>query len=336
MRNFEYARPATEADAVSLLSEHDGQTAVLAGGTDLFNLLRRDLVAPLRVVDIKDIPAYRQVVESADGVLIGAAVTLDEVAASPLLSGQHALRDVLDEIQAIQVRASGTLAGDLCLQPRCWYYRSGFGLLARQDGESLVETGRNEHHAIFGNRGPAKFVSASRFAPALIAAGAKVRIAGPGADEATFLPLESFFVTPRSEGQGVTALKPGQLVTHVWLPRAGGAISAGYEVAQSTGLDVPMAAAAVSLTLAAGGAIRSARVVLGQVAPVPWVSHDAAEALVGKTPSDELAAHAADVAVSRATPLSENEYKVQVARAAVKRAIVRAVERAVQREGGLA
>ncbi len=97
------------------------------------------LVAPLRVVDIKDIPAYRQVVESADGVLIGAAVTLDEVAASPLLSGQHALRDVLDEIQAIQVRASGTLAGDLCLQPRCWYYRSGFGLLARQDGESLVE-----------------------------------------------------------------------------------------------------------------------------------------------------------------------------------------------------
>ncbi len=86
----------------------------------------------------------------------------------------------------------------------------------------------------------------------------------------------------------------------------------------------------------AGGAIRSARVVLGQVAPVPWVSHDAAEALVGKTPSEELAAHAADVAVSRATPLSENEYKVQVARAAVKRAIVRAVERAVQREGGLA
>src|SRR5579864_2423310 len=146
------------------------------------------------------------------------------------------------------------------------------------------------------------------------------------------VPLEYFFVTPKSAGQGVTVLQPGQLLTHILLRDAGEeTASASYEVQQLEGLDWPLASAGVCFETS-GGIVREARVVLGHVAPTPWVSHDAAEALVGKVVDERSAQSAGDAAVSRATPLSENEYKVQIARAAVKRAILRA---AGQLEGAL-
>jgi xanthine dehydrogenase YagS FAD-binding subunit len=324
MNSFEYALPTSEAEAVALLSDHDGSTAILAGGTDLFNLLKADLVAPRRVVDLKNIASLRGVEETGDGLLIGALMTLDELQEHPLLRPYASLRQIAQAIPAVQIQSMGTLGGDLCLLPNCWYFRNGYGMLGLQEGKSLVADGRNEFHAVFGNRGPAKFVSASRFAPSLIAWGAKVRIAGPNPDDSHVLPLEYFYVTPRNEGQGIHVLKPGQFVTHIWLPHAASQqLSAAYEALQMRGLDWPLAAAAVWLEMS-GSLVTEARVVLGHVAPIPWVSFDAAETLLGKIVSEETAGAAADAAVRGATPLSENEYKVQIARAAVKRALLRA------------
>ena len=326
MNSFEYALPKSESEAVGLLGDHDGETAVLAGGTDLFNLLKADLLtpAPRRVVDLKNIPTLRGVENTVDGVLIGALTTLEEIQEHPLLKPYSSLREVAAAIPAIQIQSMGTVGGDLCLLPNCWYFRNGFGLLGRDEGESLVADGRNEYHAIFGNRGPAKFVSASRFAPSLIAWGAKVRIAGPGPEQVTVLPLEYFYVTPRTEFQGVHVLKPGQFITHIWLPQSSPQqLSAAYEALQLRGLDWPLAAAGVWLK-SAGSLVTEARVVLGHVAPTPWVSQAAAEAIIGKVVSEETANAAATAAVKGATPLPENEYKVQIARAAVKRALLRA------------
>lgn len=332
MNSFEYASPRTEAEAVELLQAFDGQTAVLAGGTDLFNLLRADLVAPRRVVDIKNIDSMQGVSAVSGGLLVGACVTLDELRAHPLLGAYDSLRHVVDGVHAIQIQAMGTLGGDLCLAPNCWYYRNGYGLLGLRDGRSLVDQGRNEYHAILGNHGPAKFVSASRFAPALVALGAKARIAGPAPDEVSLVPLEYFFVTPRTAQQGVTALRPGQLLTHIWLPELTENIStASYEVLQIEGLDWPLAAAAVCLESSAG-IVHQARVVLGHVAPTPWVSHDAARLLVGQQITEGVASAAGTAAVASATPLSENDYKVTVARTAVTRAVLRAV-RQLELEG---
>jgi xanthine dehydrogenase YagS FAD-binding subunit len=333
MNSFEYASPRTEEEAVSMLSAHDGNTAVLAGGTDLFGLLRARCIAPSRVVDIKNIASMQGVSLVSGGIMVGALTTLDEILVNPLLAPYESLQQVADAVHAIQVQSSGTVGGDLCLHPNCWYYRNGFGLLAQQEGQSLVAEGRNQYHAVFGNRGPAKFVSASRFAPALIAWRAEARIAGPEPGQVSMIPLEYFFVTPKSADQGVTVLQPGQLLTHILLRDAGDEVaSASYEVLQMKGLDWPLASAGVCLE-SSGGVVREARVVLGQVAPTPWVSHDAAEALVGKIVDERSAQAAGDAAVARATPLSENEYKVQIARAAVKRAILRA---AGQLEGALA
>ena len=332
MNSFEYASPRTEDEAVALLSEHDGNTAVLAGGTDLFNLLRADCIAPKRVVDIKNIGSMQGVTSISGGLMVGALTTLDEILVHPLLKPYDSLVQVADAVHSIQIQAMGTLGGDLCHLPNCWYYRNGYGLLGQRDGESLIDEGRNEFHAVFGNRGPAKFVSASRFAPALIAWGAQVRIAGPAPGQVSNLPLEYFFTTPRIVREGVTVLQPGQIVTHVLLPEIREEVaSASYEVLQLEGLDWPLASAGVCVETS-GGIVREARVVLGHVAPTPWVSHDAAEALVGKVVDERSAQAAGDAAVLRATPLSENDYKVQIARTAVKRAILRA---AGQLEGAL-
>lgn len=323
MRSFEYARPATEAEACEMLSAHDGNTVVLAGGTDLMNLLRRDLLTPARVVDIGRIPDLREVVPADGGWLIGALATLDRLAEDPGLAGFPALRHVVRETRALQVTAHGTLGGDLCHLPNCWYFRNGYGLLGNDDGEPLVEEGDNRLHAVFGNQGPAKYVCASRFAPALIAHGARARIAGPQPGAEEWIPLEYFFVTPRTPRQGTNVLKPGQFLTHVWLPDPHETAGATYEVLQTDGLDWPLAAAACTLGLV-DGLVTRASVVLGHVAPVPWVSHAASVALVGRSVSVESAEEAADAAVASATPLSCNEYKVQLARTAVKRAVLRA------------
>ena len=257
--------------------------------------------------------------------MVGALTTLDEILVHPLLAGHPSLAQVADGVHAIQVQSQGTLGGDLCHLPNCWYFRNGYGLLGNQGGESLPAAGRNDYHAILGNQGPAKYVSASRFAPALIALGAKVRIVGPTPDQVTLLPLEYFFVTPKSAEQGISVLTPGQFITHVWIPEVSPSLlSATYEVLQLEGLDYPLAAAGVALEMD-GRVVKEARVVLGHVAPTPWVSLDAAEALRGRSIDEATAQAAGDAAVARATPLSHNEYKVQIARTAVKRAVLRAV-----------
>lgn len=343
MRSFEYARPESEAEALELLAEHGGNTAVLAGGTDLMNLLKRDVIQPARVVDIKNVSSWRGIKHHDGGVLIGANTTLDEINEHALAADYRSLIDVIDGIRAIQITANGTLAGDLCQMPHCWYFRNGYGLLAMKDGESLVATGDNRYHAILGNSGPAKFVSASRFAPPAIAWDAKVRVVsmvdGRGskiednAKPSTFnlqpsthdewLPLDYFFQTPKTNSQGVTVLKPGQLITHVWLPAASDTRSATYEVLELTGLDQPQASAACCLGLD-GGTVRNAKIVLGQVAPTPWIAHEAAKWLVGQQLTPDIAETAGRMALAKATPLSHNDYKVTMAQTAVKRALLKA------------
>ena len=326
MNSFEYASPHTEEEAVELLTAHDGNTAVLAGGTDLFSLLRCDCIAPQRVVDVKNIRSMQGVSATGRGLLVGALTTVEEILVHPLLKPYHSLSQIADGIHSIQIQSMGTLGGDLCLLPNCWYFRSGYGLLGFKDGESLPGTGRNEFHAVMGNRGPAKFVSASRFALALIALGAVARIAGPEPGQVSELPLEYFYISPKSDDQGVTVLQPGQILTHILIPESGHQLetaNAAYEVLQMEGLDWPLASAAVCLQTSAG-IVRDAKIVLGHVAPTPWVSLEAADALVGQAVSERSAQAAGDAAVACATPLSENDYKVQIARTAVKRAILRA------------
>ena len=210
--------------------------------------------------------------------------------------------------------ASGRAAGITAWVMACW---------PLINGKPMVPDGDNRYHAILGNSGPGLFRQPFQPGAGPVALGAKVRLQGPeGARE---LEVEKFFVTPASESESEHALKPHEIVTEIVVPAADGMKMAVYEVRQKEALDWPLAAAAVALSME-GDSVRTARVVLGHVAPVPWPSPEAEQALVGKTFIDELADEAGKAAVSKATPLSKNAYKVQLARVAVKRALLRAVK----------
>jgi xanthine dehydrogenase YagS FAD-binding subunit len=322
MKAFEFATGRTEAEVLSLLSPNTGHTEILAGGTDLVGLMKKMIVTPERVVNILEVDSMRQIERLPDGsVKIGSVVKLDDLLESPYLSEYTGVLDAIRGINSMQLQAQGTIGGELCQRPRCWFFRNGQGLLAGAGHD--VTNGDNRFHAIFGNLGPAKFVSSTRIAPVLIALGAEVRIAGPSPEQEQMLPLASFFRTPRHEQQREIVLQPNQLMTHIVLPLAAGRTSATYEVRQSEGPDYPLAAAAAMLRIE-GGIVREARVVLGQAAPTPWVSPEAAGAITGQVVTPETADAAALAAVAIATPLSGNQYKVDLARVAVKRAILKA------------
>jgi len=325
MQNFEYASPTTLQAAIHLLSEAKGDSAVLAGGTDLLSLLKEGVAKPVRVVDLQKVKELKHIESrSGTGLRLGALVTFDELIENADVQKNYpALVQAARGVSSPQVRSMGTVGGDLCQRPRCWYYRLGYGLMATYNGKAMVPEGDNRYHAILGNSGPAYFVSPSSLAPALIALGAKVRLHGPeGARE---IEVDKFFVTPASESESEHALKPHEIVAEIVLPPAEGMKMAVYEVRQREALDWPLAAAAVALEMA-GDSIRRARVVLGHVAPVPWPSPEAEQVLAGKTFVEELADEAGKAAVSKATPLSKNTYKVQLARVAVKRALLLAVK----------
>jgi len=327
MQAFEYASPRTTKEALGLLSARWGEADLLAGGTDLLSLMKDYLHTPKRLVSLSGIKELKGIRAAADGLHIGAMTTLEELLENAAVRKElPSLAQAARGVTSPQIRSMGTVGGDLCQRPRCWYFRRGFGLLARDSrGRELVPNGENRYHAIFGNSGPAKFVSASSLAPALIALGARLTVASASGNRT--VDAEKFFLAPADAAAREVDLKPNEILTEVLVPPAAGVKNATYEVRQKEALDWPLAATSVALKMK-GATVESARVVLGHVAPTPWVSAEAAQALAGKAINESTAKAAADAAVARATPLSQNKFKVQLARVAVKRALLAAAGRA--------
>ncbi len=322
MQAFEYAHPANLNEALALLGSRWGDTEILAGGTDLLSLMKSYVATPGRVVNIKGLRELTGIRSTGEGVVIGALTTIEELRENKTIAAEFpALIEAAEGITSPQIRNMGTLGGDLCQRPRCWYFRNGFGLLARDEtGKSLVPDGDNRYHAIFGNSGPAYFVSASSFGPPLIALGATVRIAGPRSQRE--IPVEKLFAIPKGEADREITLQPNEILAEIRIPAASrGLRSATYEVRQKEALDWPLATASVALRMNSGK-IAGAVIVMGHVAPVPWREARAESFLVGKSLGEDVAREAGNLAVSRATPLSGNAYKVQLARVAVKRALL--------------
>jgi len=321
MQRFEYASPASLHEALALLGSEWGQTDVLAGGTDQISLMKEHLHAPKRVVNIKGIKELGGIHHSSQGLRLGATVTFDEIASNQALHAEYpSLVSAVMGVTSPQIRNMGTVGGDLCQRPRCWYFRRGFGLLGVQNGKSLVVNGDNRYHAIFGG-GPAYFVSASSLGPALIALGAKVKLVSASGSRS--LPVEKFFVAPQNESAREIALLPNEILTEIEVPSARGVKNATHELRQKEALDWPLVTASVALQMQSQ-TVTKARVVLGHVAPTPWVAEQAGQALAGKSLSDDVIAQAAEAAVEGAQPLSENRYKLQLTRVAVKRALLEA------------
>lgn len=320
MKAFTYvhARNETEA-AAALATAQRGRMLPMAGGTDLLALMKDYIVSPDHVVSIEDLD---QTIAAADGGLrIGAAtkiVDLAEHAAARKL--YPALTAAAEQVGTPQIRNLGTAGGNIMQRPRCWYFRNEeFHCLKKGGSRCFAVEGENEFHAIFGD-GPCHIVHPSSLAVPVIAYGGRFRVAGPnGARE---IDAGEFFQMPHQNLYGETVLQPNEIVTHILLP-APGQKSASYEVRFKQSHDWPLAAATVNLVMA-GAVVKSARIVMGAVAPIPWRVQAAERVLAGKAISEASATEAANAAIAGARPMTGNEYKILIAKTAVKRAILAA------------
>jgi xanthine dehydrogenase YagS FAD-binding subunit len=321
VKAFAYVNAANEKEAVAALGTERGKFLPLAGGMDLLSLMKDYVAQPDRLVNVKNLD--RTIRRTPGGGLrIGAAVTIAElVANADVVKMYPALLQAAEEVGSPQIRNSGTVGGNMNQRPRCWYYRNPeFDCLKKGGSRCFAVDGENQYHAIFGG-GPCHIIHPSSLAPPAIAYDARFRIVGPTGERE--VAAADFFVMPDKNIFGETVLAPNELLTHVTLPPPGGVRSATYEVRFKQSHDWPLAAASVALTVS-GQTIKAGRVVLGAVAPIPWRSTAAEAALAGKPLTEETAMAAADAAITGAKPMSGNAYKVQIARTAVKRAIMRA------------
>lgn len=321
MKAFAYVNAANEKEALAALSVERGKVVPLAGGQDLLALMKDYVYQPEAVVNVKGLSSAISVPEDGPAT-VGAAVRLADLAGHVALKAAFpALALAAADVGTPQIRNVGTVGGNLCQRPRCWYYRNEeFQCLKKGGARCFAVDGENQFHAIFGEA-PCHIVHPSSLAVPLIAYDATLSVVGPSG--ARSVAAADFFVTPDRKMYGENVLEPNELLTEVSLPLRQGVRSAHYEVRFKQSHDWPIAFATVVLTMS-GESVRSARVVLGAVAPVPWRAPAAEAVLAGKPVTESLAEKAADAALADAKPMTGNGYKVQVAKTAVKRAVLRA------------
>ena len=321
MKAFAYVNPANEKEAVAALKV-DGIALPIAGGQDLLARMKDYIDSPDRLVNVKGLDAT--VTPTADGGLrIGSAVKIVDLAEHAQAATLYpALVHAAGEVGTPQIRNQGTIGGNVNQRPRCWYFRNEEFVCFKKGGSRCFAVGgENQYHAIFGN-GPSHIVHPSSLAVPFVAYGAKFRLLGPKGERE--VPAAEYFTMPTMANvRKENVLEDEELLTHVILPAPGVVKSGHYEVRFKQSHDWPLAFTTAVLTMN-GNRIASARVVLGAVAPVPWRSRAAEEALAGKPLDEQTAALAGEAAVREARPMSGNAYKVQIAKTAVKRAILRA------------
>lgn len=315
------ARDPRHAVALAQQARSSGQSAAFAGGgSDLLGMLKERLVEPDVLVSLRSIAGHDEITNSADGVRIGGLITLDALSRHPLIRSRYAvLAEAAESVATPQIRNVGTLAGNICQRPWCWYFRAGFPCFKSGGTTCFAAAGENQHHAIFGG-GPSYIVHPSDTAPALVALDARFRLLGPAGERV--LRAAAFFTLPDKNPAGENALLPDEVLVEVLLPPPrDGTRSTYHKVMDREAWTHAVVSIALVLEMD-GGTCRQARVVLGGVAPAPWRLPHVEGLLAGQRVTPELAARAAALAVTGATPLAKNGYKVPLTKAVVRRTLL--------------
>ena len=339
MNRFGWTSAATvsEAAAATSITVADAMTAtrdatngretsvVKAGGIDLLDLLKENLLAPTKVVSLRDVAGLATIAEQAGGLRIGSMVTLANAAVHPLVRQRYpALADALQNSASPQIRNVGTLGGNLLQRPRCWYFRAAeYHCLRKGGGHCFAISGENQYHAIFDNQ-PCAIVHPSTAATVLVALGATLELTNSEGVTRNVL-LENFFVSPDRDLQRENDLKPREILTAILLPVLPTSLRMAHlKQGEKDSFDWPLADVAVALDLNSNGSCKGAAIILGAAAPVPHRAKLAENILIGRRVDDAKAREAAHAALDGATPLTKNAYKLPLFETLVRRTILKA------------
>ncbi len=330
MKTFANHNPTTvdEAIAIAQAAIRDGQSVSFAGGgTDLLQLIKERIPnrpgsgAPDVLVSLKRVAGIDGVTANGQGNLtIGGLTALSALGSNADVQSRFAvLAEAAAQVASPQIRNTGTVAGNVCQRPWCWYYRNGFRCYKAGGNECFSIVGENQLHAIFGG-GPSFIVHPSDVAPALVALDATFTVAGPSGRRR--LAATDFFVLPRDDAAHENVLRDDEVLVSVEVLATAGSVRSGYrKVMDRQTWTHAVASAAVVLDMD-GAMCRSARIVLGGVAPIPWRVPAAEALLTGQRVTAALAETVGSAAVAGAQPLTKNAYKVPLTRRLVERTVL--------------
>ena len=330
MKSFEWTNPATINEAVKLLgaspsTDVDEAPRPIAGGQDLLTTMKDYTSRPARIVNLKSIPGLNKLMVNARGLTIGALVTLTELEEHEgVRKNFPGLAEAAHSIATPQIRNLGTVGGNLCQRPRCWYFRlEEVNCLKKGGSECYAATGENKYNAIIAG-GPSYIVHPSDLAPMLLALGA--RVTAVGAQGRRVIPLDKFFTLPdQGNIRRENVLKNDEIITEIYVPASPLASTSTYlKFKERESLDFALASVAAAVQLAPNKTVRAARIVLGGVAPIPWRVPAAEKYLAGKQLNADVLAEAGKIALAEAKPLEKNAYKVPLTQALVRRAVAKA------------
>jgi xanthine dehydrogenase YagS FAD-binding subunit len=327
LKAFEWANAESVDDAVKLLAEikaedvNDGP-APISGGQDLLTTMKERILVPKRVVNLKTIAGLDGIdFDPAKGLKIGALAKLCDIEAhGSIVKNYPGLAQAAHSIATVQLRNMGTIGGNLCQRPRCWYFRLPHIVCLKKGGDTCYsEHGENKYNAILGG-GPSFIVHPSDLGNMLSALDAVVTINGPKGPRD--VPIGKFFILPSEDASRENVLDDAEIVTQIQIPASAFAARSTYlKFKERSSLDFAMGAAAAAVEIGPDGNVKQARLVLGAVAPIPWRVPAAEAALIGKPLNDASIRAAAEIALQDAKPLAKNAYKIPLSKALLRRAL---------------
>jgi xanthine dehydrogenase YagS FAD-binding subunit len=327
MNPFRYAQVSDASSAIATVHP-DASAYYIAGGTNILDLMKVDVVKPGLLVDITQLP-MRSIDTTRTGVRVGALATMADVADAPNVKAAFpVVSQALLNSASPQLRNMATIGGNLMQRTRCVYFRdTSQACNKRKAGNGCSAIGgQNRSHAVIGGSDHCICTHPSDLAVALLAVDATVHVRGAGGLRS--MPIASLYVLPGNTPARETSLERGDLIEAVELPASAHARRSAYlKVRDRASYEFALVSVAAALDIS-GGVIRTARVALGGVAPNPWRSHEAEAALVGKPATMATFAAAGAAATHGMRGFGKNDFKILLTR--------RSVTRALQTAGGVA
>ncbi len=321
MKEFKIAQPQSQDQVTSLLSQEKAGYYLMAGGTDLLDEIKNKIIAPEIVIDLKSIPDLSGIKKDKKHVSIGAMTSVADLAEDPIIKDNFpGLVEAALSLASPQLRNVGTVGGNLCQRPRCWYYRDPETICRKKGGSRCyAPRGRNKYHAIFGG-GMCYIVHPSDLAPALISLDADVMISGPTGKK-NIMKLEDFFILPQNSVRKENVLEAHQLLSEIRIPLPKNGTKSTYHKLKERGTwDFAVVSAAINGVIS-GGVFKDIKIVCGGLAPIPWRLNKAEDFLRGKKLTEEVIRQGAKQALTDAKTLEENAYKKDLVEAVLCSAI---------------